>query len=92
MKLIYLEWEDAIQMITPSGAAWHSGEEVTKWEKLEDHIICEVGFLFKETKRHIVLITKIVKESPDWQETYGSIHKIPKTWIRKRIDLTKLLK
>jgi hypothetical protein len=92
LKLIYLEWEDAILMTNPNGAAWFSADEIDIWEKQEDHIICEVGYLYKENKRHIVLINKVVKETPEWQETYGVIHKIPKSWIRKRIDLTKYIK
>jgi len=92
MKLIYLEWEDAIQMHTRDGTSWHSKEEIDKWEKEDDHIICETGFLYKENKRHIVLITRIIKETSEWQETYGVIHKIPVSWIRKRVNLTKYIK
>jgi hypothetical protein len=47
--------------------------------------------VYMENDKHIVLISRVVQETEEWQETYGVIQKIPKPWIRKRVDLSKYL-
>ena len=85
MKLIYIEWEDAI-----ANSSWHTEKELEAWAKCNNSIIKEVGWLYKETKTHIVLIGRWLEEYEKESEykSFGLLQKIPKTWIRKR----KLLK
>ena len=85
MKLIYLEWEDASTL----NDGWHTKEEVDDYIKNHKYIISECGFLYKENKKMIILLSRINPKSGDYPEQYAVIHKIPKSWIRKRVDLTK---
>jgi hypothetical protein len=85
MPLIYLEWEDAI-----SNSAWHTKKEVEDWAKDDKCIIREVGWLYQENKTHIVLVSRMsidIISKVGEEESYGLLQKIPKTWIRKRINL-----
>lgn len=90
MKLIYIEWEDAIAQ-----TGWHTEKEIQEWSDKDNTIIKEVGWIYKESKRYLVLISRKTEESmgddPKYI-TYGLLQKIPKTWIKKRIDLTKHIK
>src|SRR5690348_7379755 len=90
MKLIYIEWEDAI-----SNSSWHTEQELKRWANYENSIVKEVGWLYKETKKHIVLVSRQLREDIDETESdygrFGLLQKIPKTWIQKRIDLTKYI-
>ena len=88
MNLIYIEWEDASTL----NDGWHTKQEVDDYIKHHRYIISECGFLYKETKQMIVMLSRVNPESGDYPEQYAVIHKIPKTWIRKRIDLTKHIK
>lgn len=84
MKLVYLEWEDAIAQ-----AGWHTKEALERWTKEDCVVVKEVGWIYQETKKHIVLISRQSIDSPDGDIQYGLLQKIPKTWIRKRVDLTR---
>lgn len=86
MKLIYIEWEDSI-----NSTEWMNLDKVLEWEKEDHNLVKQIGWLIKETKRHIVIASKM-NEWLKYETDYGSLQKIPKTWIRKRIDLTKHLK
>jgi len=88
MKLIYIEWEDAV-----TNAGWFSEEEIGEWRKdAHSWVIHETGFLIEENKRFILLAGGF-KPADDWVDIkYVNLHKIPKTWIRKRIDLTSKIK
>jgi hypothetical protein len=86
MKLIYIKWQDAC-----SNSGWFKGDnEVEEWCKEEMWIVEQVGWLYKETKKEIVLICR--KDGDKKTPGYGMLQKIPKTWILKRIDLTKFIK
>jgi len=66
-----------------------SGVDVIKyWAKSEDWIVKECGFLIDESKEYIVFASRIGDYQNDNTPKFGSINKIPKTWIRKRIDLS----
>ena len=74
----YLEWHDA-----HSNAGWFSKEEVEEWMKCE-WIIREAGWIIEENNKFIVFATSH-KPADEWtDEKFGQLHKIPKTWIRKR--------
>lgn len=77
-KLIYIEWGDAI-----SNTGWMPLDEALKWGKDEHWLVKNVGWLLKETKDYILLAAKY----SDGSSEYGLLHKIPKTWIKKKIEL-----
>jgi hypothetical protein len=79
MKLIYLEWADA-----HTQAGWTHKSEMEKWADNSDWFIREAGFLAKETKEYVCLAAFIRPEDKNFDLQYGDLHKIPKTWIRKR--------
>lgn len=74
-KLIYIEWGDAI-----SNTGWMSFNEALEWGEEEHWIVKNIGWLLKETSSYILLASKYSEGSGE----YGLLHKIPKTWIRKR--------
>ena len=77
-KPTYLEWCDA-----HTNAGWFTLDEAKEWSKCE-WVIKECGWVVEETKEFIVFATSW-KPSDEWsEEKLGSLHKIPKTWIRKR--------
>lgn len=81
-KLIYLEWEDAVT----NNAGWVPAEEAKAWAKEKFGLIRECGWVLDENPEFILLSNRMSAlsgggfEDPD----VGGIHKIPKTWIRKR--------
>lgn len=80
MKVIYLEWMDAV-----GNSAWiGTKSECTRWAEESGHYVREVGFLVEETKEFILFAQRYHPEDPHTQENYGAIHKIPKTWIKNR--------
>jgi hypothetical protein len=84
MKLIYIEWEDATAQST-----WHTKEEVEEFIK-SSNLVRQVGWVYKEDKEFLVLVSRQI----DWVTSdteYGHLQKIPKTWIRKRKDLTEYI-
>ena len=87
MKLVYIEWEDAIAQ-----AGWYSKKGVKNWAKKDNMLVKQTGWIYKETKKHIILISRLSVDSPNKIISYGNLQKIPKTWIRKRVNLTKHIK
>lgn len=85
MKLIYLEWEDAV-----SNARWFSKKEL-EWfvEDADAWLVREAGWLISETKRYIIIATSYKPADEYTDEQFCNLHKIPKTWIRKRKTLMK---
>lgn len=79
---IYLEWCDAV-----TNPGWFTRDEAEAWSET-DWVIRECGWLIKETKEYVVFATGWKIEDENCHEKFCSMHKIPKTWIRKR----KLLK
>ena len=85
-KLIYIEWHDAF-----ASGSWFTKRELEDWKKGE-FIVSEVGWLIEETSKQIILAARHNQEDNGDLEQWGSLQKIPKTWIRRRIDLTKHIK
>lgn len=83
-ELVYIEWCDAMV----NSNTWLSLEDAKEWSETENWTVTEVGFLLKETKEYILIANKISSYDKDNPEI-GGIMKIPTTWIRKRINLTK---
>lgn len=87
-KAVYIEWCDAF-----SNVGWMTREEIDEWAKKDKWIIREMGWLVKETKKYFVYALGWKPESGEEDcEQFVNIHKIPKTWILKRIDLTKYIR
>ncbi len=86
--LIYIEWCDAIE----SQAGWQEVEVIEEWAKTSDWLVAECGFLVEETKEHLVFASRKGDYQGDKSPKFGSLMKIPKTWIKKRVDLTKSIK
>ena len=86
-KLIYIEWSDAI-----ANAVWRSEEEAEEWANDAKWHIKSVGWLIKETDEYIALALSEKEEDDYSVKQYANLQKIPKTWIKNRIDLTKHIK
>ncbi len=83
-KLVYIEWEDAC-----SNESWMNEDEISRWANGRKYIVKQVGFIYKEDKEHIILFTGLQEE---YELTMHQFMKIPKSLIRKRINLTKYIK
>lgn len=82
MKLIYLEWEDAI-----SQASWCTKDELDDFSS-EVALIRQVGWIYKETKKYLILVGRLDDRNEGEEKNgYGMLQKIPKTWIRKRKEI-----
>lgn len=83
MKLLYIEWMDAC-----GAAHWQTQEDLRDWIDNASPIINQVGWLYEENDKFIVLVsrmgTHIYDGDNEIEKSYGMAQKIPKTWIRKR--------
>ena len=86
MKLIYIEWEDAT-----SAGEWIHEDDIKAWCKEEHNIIKQVGWVIEENKKRIVVFSRFTHWKK-YQDEYGMVQKIPRTWIKKYINLTKYIK
>jgi len=79
MKLIYIEWQDAVAnsewFLLPLAKGWHDSTQYT---------IKECGWLVKEDKRGITLASRYKPADENTDEQCGGLQWIPKTWIIKR--------
>ena len=87
MKLIYLEWEDACS----NDNGWLHEHAAINWANEYAFIVRQVGFILKETKTTITL-TAGYQDDGEYEPQYHQVLKIPKGWIRKRVDLSKYIK
>jgi len=79
MKLIYIEWQDAHTHI-----GWHDDYDVQDFCDNHEYVIKECGWLVEENKKHIVIGQALKEKTSYWDRQILTLHKIPKTWIRKR--------
>lgn len=77
MQLIYLEWCDAAY----HESEWMEKDAAIDWANNEDWVIRQSSFLVRETKEYVLLASRINNHH------VNGLMKIPKTWIRKRINL-----
>lgn len=82
MKLIYIEWCDAL-----TNKGWRTREEAEFWADTDDWIVRSGGWLIKETKEYILLALSWNPQNQYEENQFGNLHKIPKTWIKKRKTL-----
>ena|SRR3990167_6593309 len=85
--LVYVEWDDAV-----GNSKWFDREELEEWFKVSSWFVHETGWLLKEDKYAIYLAAFWKPEDGGTVEQFGSIRRIPKNWIRKRVKLTKHIK
>jgi len=85
MKAIYIEWCDAIA----SGLEWADSEVVKDWGKKSQWVVKEMGWLIEETKEYIVIASVWKPEDELCDDQFKHLMKIPKTWIKRRIDLSE---
>ena len=85
-KLIYIEWEDVT-----SNDAWRNESIAESWASEGSWIVKQVGFVYKETKKELILVGGIHEEE-EYQNSYHQMLRIPKSLIHKRINLTKHIK
>ena len=83
MKLIYIEWSDAV-----SNASWFTKTDMEAWvERASEWMIKEAGWVIHEDKHNLIIATSYKPADEYTEEQYCNLHKIPKTWIRKRKTL-----
>lgn len=79
-KLIYIEWHDAV-----ANTGWLNKERMEEFANSDPAIIREIGWVYREDDKEIVLFGR----TDITEDEYGLIQKIPKTWIRKRIEISQ---
>lgn len=84
MKAVYVEWIDSC---LPNESVWQT---VSYVEELKDaeFIINEIGFIYHESKKYLMIVGGHSKENEGYETIYHRVLKIPKACIIKRIDLT----
>ena len=83
-KVYYIRWCDAAS----NENAWRTHDEAISWADNENWQVENVGWILKENKEYILLCTKRSFETDELESQYGSLFKIPKTWIKERKLLT----
>lgn len=82
--LIYLEWDDAV-----GNSKWFDNDEAEEWLNYSQWIISETGFLISEDKHAFYLAAFWKPEDSHTCQQFGGLRRIPKNWIKQRVDLTK---
>lgn len=82
MKLIYIEWMDAV-----ANPNWFEKDMAEHWMDESKMIIKQAGWLIKETKEYICLAGAYKVEDENTSEQYNLLQKIPKPWIIKRKEI-----
>lgn len=88
MKLVYIEWCDAVA----SGLDWSTIDIAEEWADKTEWVVKECGWIVKETKEYIAIASAWKTEDEYTEEQFKHLMKIPKTWILKRIDLSKYVR
>ena len=83
-KLVYIEWADAFT--TADG--WMTKHEAIDWASDFKWIVKSIGWILHETDESILLASKKNDICDDTEPQYGLILKLPKSWIRKRKNIT----
>ena len=81
-KLVYIEWADAVS----NNIRWFGEDEAKDWAKNINFVVKECGFVMKETSKYTFLVNRLsnTEYHGEGDKECGGLHKIPKTWIRKR--------
>jgi hypothetical protein len=85
MKCVYIRWCDACS----DTGGWKDLEESVAWANGVKWLVETTGWILKENKEYLL----IAQQRGDWNGgddyQYANFMKIPKTWIKLRIDMTK---
>ena len=82
-KIEEITWCDA----TSNENAWGTLDDAISWADNENWQVVSIGWILKETKEYILLCSKKSMETEYTEAQYGSMFKIPTTWIRERRKL-----
>lgn len=82
--MVYVRWCDAVS----NANGWSSEEEAIDWAESVEWLTETVGWIMKETKEYL-LIASQRGAYKDCLYDYGMLLKIPKTWIKLRVELTE---
>ncbi|MCA1565834.1 MAG: hypothetical protein LC803_09390 [Acidobacteria bacterium] len=85
LKLVYIEWCDAIA----GGLEWTDADAAKEWGAASDWVVREAGWLVEENEEYIVIASAWKPEDELCNEQFKHLMKIPTTWIKKRVDLTE---
>ena len=85
MPLVYIRWCDAIT----SKEGWDYQENYVAWAKDVYWLVETVGWLLEETREHLLIAAQRGDYQGEAEYQYGLVIKIPKTWIKLRVDLTQ---
>ncbi len=75
MKIVEVTWIDIVY----KEAGWHHVNDIDDFIKDSKNVVCQLGYLYRETDEMIVLVDSYFKED----RNFGTIHKIPKGCIQK---------
>ena len=84
-ELVYLEWCDAMV----NNEAWLTFDEAIEWGKTDDWVVSQVGWILEENDKYIILTSKGSKQRESIEKMFGSVFKIPTTWILKRETISR---
>lgn len=79
MRLIYIEWADAVH-----NAEWFTKDQAEIWHDTTQYLIKECGWIVKEDKTGITLASRYKPKDNNTESQYGGLQWIPTTWIKKR--------
>lgn len=90
MKLVYIEWVDAVG---PADSGWLTTDEVAELLGRE-MLIKECGWIIDENKEYLSLVAGLSEEPKDseWSSVYHRMIRVPLKCIRKRKDITRYIK
>ena len=80
-KAYYIEWQDAM-----ANEGWL--EDPVGWAKEEDSFVRQIGWILEENDKFMVLAGRNNPSNHGDEYQWGSVLKIPKTWIRARKRVT----
>lgn len=79
--IVALEWVDA-----HANSGWFTEDQIDAQVK-SDWYCTDVGIILRETPKVILFAQRFSPVFDDDSRQWGSLHRIPKTWVRKRIVL-----
>lgn len=85
MPMVYVRWTDAIS----NTHGWMQLEDAIDWAAGVEWLVETVGWVLKETKEFLLIGAQRGEFIPGEGYQYGLLQKIPKTWIKLRVDLTE---
>ena len=82
---VFIRWVDTI---TDSEDNWKNLDQTNEFFERNDNMVYEVGFIWKEDKDFLYLISKYLPSEEDDELTLTSGRtKIPKKWILERVEI-----